>query len=237
MLVIATLHNGAQKWVVKGNKAPKGYIIMNTQSAIIVSTVAADTVSADAKSLSLRLSSALSKGDTAATTVRAVMWDVVDAARADTVSADEAVAVLDLYVVARIAENSRAKYRQRAGMVLTLAADATAEKRETRDPLSYAASLVRAEEKAAKDAKEAADTVAATLAFEAEAVAIVSDGDETKADSVKWRAENAAEIASLAATLAAEKASGAALDAALKAAIAAGMTRERVAAFVAAAFA
>ena len=212
---------------------------MNIQSnaSAALSSAAADTVSADAKALSLRLSSALSKGDSAAVTVRAVMWDVVDAARADTVSAAEAVAVLDLFVVARIAENSRAKYRQRAALVLTLAADSDAEKRETRDPLSYAASLVRAEEKAAKEAKEAAETVAATLAFEAEAVAIVSDGDETKADSVKWRAENAAEIASLAATLAAEKASGAALDAALAAAIGAGMTKERVMAFVAAAFA
>lgn len=212
---------------------------MNIQSnaSAALSSAAADTVSADAKALSLRLSSALSKGDSAAVTVRAVMWDVVDAARADTVSGAEAVAVLDLFVVARIAENSRAKYRQRAALVLTLAADSDAEKRETRDPLSYAASLVRAEEKAAKEAKEAAETVAATLAFEAEAVAIVSDGDETKADSVKWRAENAAEIASLAATLAAEKASGAALDAALAAAIGAGMTKERIMAFVAAAFA
>ena len=212
---------------------------MNIQSnaSAALSSAAADTVSADAKALSLRLSSALSNGDSAAVTVRAVMWDVVDAARADTVSGAEAVAVLDLFVVARIAENSRAKYRQRAALVLTLAADSDAEKRETRDPLSYAASLVRAEEKAAKEAKEAAETVAATLAFEAEAVAIVSDGDETKADSVKWRAENAAEIASLAATLAAEKASGAALDAALAAAIGAGMTKERIMAFVAAAFA
>lgn len=220
---------------------------MNTQTNnAAAAAVTQVTVSASAASvaLGLKVTTALKMTTNADSSVRAVLWLIIDAKRADEISTDEGSALIGRYVDARIAAASRGKYRQR-GLAALNAAASDDEQRETRDPLNWIQALNRKADAAAAKAEKAetekADAAAATAtvrAFEAEAASLLAgDAPMTMAEGIAFMAKNAAEISALAASLAADKACGAALDAALKAAIEGGMTRERVAAFVAAAFA
>lgn len=174
--------------------------------------------------MNIRLSLAIQADGAAGEGFRALLWDIVDAVRAEeaegesvTVSEGEELFTRYIDESRAIAAGSRRKYKSRILAALTRPADTEGEGRADRDPLSWVEAVDRkakaATDKAVKakaeaeEAEEAAtieaDIRAATdaaleAAIETELSAMAEETDGN-ADSMAWRNANMAEAANRAA--------------------------------------
>ena len=242
MLVLATMHNVSEKWVVEAIRPP-GNHTMTTQSqtalrsalevvAPATSSPSFAVAGATVAAFEARIDKALAAGDASADALRSAQWGVVDAMRDETISDDQALALLSRAAEKRgvSVESIRTTVKPRALAALAVAA-CDEEKRDERDPLSYGQSLINARKKAAKEAEQ--KETAKGLRKQAGAALAAEMGAEYDGD---FSAEYAPEIAERAASLAANAATVNALIDALKAAKEAGISRDRLAGMIVAVY-